>query len=363
MNRIVLICGCVLGVAIFAGGKSLACPCQDPVASMSVEPSAYYNGKYYVWVGESITFNASTSYDPDWEESGNCEGTLDGISKFEWDWTNDGSYDVTDEPGDGIATHTFSTTGNYTVKLRVHDNDDDCCCSGTGCQDKAATLTVDVVVVRLDITTAPATLLAYINEYAGTQPTGTATAVGEPSGGSYSWSWIGEGGSIEFVSGQNSDTTEIMGTWYGDVTLKVTYTFDGMAADVSVSIKVQRISSTTCAAGVLHESDPDRYTRYFYHKLFDQDGDFIDVTGVPGKEFVYDMGGNLVESTTTVTANQPKDGHWEGGICLKDCLSYPTSAGKNQRNQFLKAGGWATTPWYYLWFDVGSEDVIWKAIH
>jgi PKD repeat protein len=364
MNRKVLTCGCVFGVVVFAGGKSFACSCQNPVASMSVAPSVYdpASDKFYVRVGESIAFMASGSYDPDWEV-GDCEDTLNGIRKFEWDWTNDGTYDASDEPGNGIAAHTYSTTGSYTVKLRVHDDDDDCCCSGAGCADKTATLTVDIVVFRLEITSAPVTLLAYINEYAGTQPTKTATAEAEPSGGAYSWEWSGGGGAIEFVGEQNAQTVTIRGTWFGNVTLKVIYTLGGVGLEDSVIIKVQRISRTTCTAGELDDSDPDRYTRYFYHTLLDQDGVVIDVTGVPVKEYVYDMEGNYLGSTATVTGNQPEDGDWTGGICAKDHLSYPTSLGQNQRDQSLKAGGWGTNPWYYLWFEMGSEDVIWKQNH
>jgi len=149
MNRKFLICVLGLGVVVFGTGRSFGCPCQDPVASMSIEPSTYdpYAGKYYVCAWQSVTFDASASYDPDCEDDCDCEDTLEGIRKFEWDWTNDGTYDDSDEPGDGITTHTYFTTGTYYVKVRVHDDDDDCCCSGTECEDKTDTWTATVVVV------------------------------------------------------------------------------------------------------------------------------------------------------------------------------------------------------------------------
>ncbi|APH38454.1 type IV pilin N-terminal domain-containing protein [Methanohalophilus halophilus] len=74
---------------------------QPPVASFSYSPSL-------TPMGQSITFDASASYDPD-----------GSITSYEWDWTNDGSYDAT-----GVtATHSYSTPGSYDVKLRVADDD------------------------------------------------------------------------------------------------------------------------------------------------------------------------------------------------------------------------------------------------
>jgi hypothetical protein len=73
-----------------------------------------------------------------------------GIRKFEWDWTNNGSYDHTESPGDGKASHTYSTAGTYTCKLRVTDDDDDCCCDGSGCDDKTDTTTLTVRVVEVN---------------------------------------------------------------------------------------------------------------------------------------------------------------------------------------------------------------------
>jgi PKD repeat protein len=75
---------------------------QDPVASFSYSPNDPYQG-------ETITFNAGNSYDPEGQE-------LD----YQWDWTNDGNWD-TSWSTNPIATHSYSSTGTYTVKLRVRD--------------------------------------------------------------------------------------------------------------------------------------------------------------------------------------------------------------------------------------------------
>ena len=74
---------------------------QPPVASFSYSPSLPA-------MGQSITFDAIASSDPD-----------GSITNYEWDWTNDGSYDDT-----GVSeTHSYSSPGSYDVKLRVTDDD------------------------------------------------------------------------------------------------------------------------------------------------------------------------------------------------------------------------------------------------
>jgi len=69
-------------------------------------------------LGSSVTLDGSGSYDPD-----------GSITKYEWDWTNNGSYDYyetssyhPDGAFDGKTTHTYSNSGTYTAKLRVTDN-------------------------------------------------------------------------------------------------------------------------------------------------------------------------------------------------------------------------------------------------
>ncbi|HEC76859.1 MAG TPA: PKD domain-containing protein [Thermoplasmatales archaeon] len=80
-------------------------PNQPPVADFTWNPA---NPK----VGETVTFDASASYDPD----GN-------IVLYEWDWNSDGIYDESDcEP---IATYAWGSEGNYGVTLRVTDDDGD----------------------------------------------------------------------------------------------------------------------------------------------------------------------------------------------------------------------------------------------
>jgi len=77
---------------------------KSPVADLQADPTE----------GDApltVDFDASGSYDED--------GT---IVKYEWDWTNDGSYDY-DSGTDPTVSHEYTTAGEYTCKVRVTDDD------------------------------------------------------------------------------------------------------------------------------------------------------------------------------------------------------------------------------------------------
>jgi FG-GAP repeat/PKD domain len=76
---------------------------EPPVADFSWTPQ-------HPQINQSITFDASTSYDPD----GN-------ITTFEWDWDSDGFYE--ENHTTSIATHFWTSLGSYPVTLRVTDQD------------------------------------------------------------------------------------------------------------------------------------------------------------------------------------------------------------------------------------------------
>lgn len=59
-------------------------------------------------VNDSITFNASNSYDPDGY-----------ITNWSWDFENDGTVDALGK----VVTHAYNDAGMYRVKLQVQDND------------------------------------------------------------------------------------------------------------------------------------------------------------------------------------------------------------------------------------------------
>jgi PKD repeat protein len=78
---------------------------DDPVDQTNIQPKAKAGGPYYEIVGESISFDASDSFDSD--------GT---ITKYEWDFG-----DETTANGES-TTHSYLDVGNYRVILTVTDN-------------------------------------------------------------------------------------------------------------------------------------------------------------------------------------------------------------------------------------------------
>jgi len=77
-------------------------PPQPPIASFTYNPT-------YPEANQIVTFNASASYDPD-----------GSIVSYTWDF-GDGTPLVTEN--DPITYHTYTSYGDYTVKLTVTDND------------------------------------------------------------------------------------------------------------------------------------------------------------------------------------------------------------------------------------------------
>lgn len=91
-------------------GNLYACYNSPPVAIID---GSFVKNKC---LGQSVLIDGSYSYDPDYPDG--------DIVKFEWDWTNDGIYDYEETPGDGMVLHTYESSGSYTVKLRVTDDND-----------------------------------------------------------------------------------------------------------------------------------------------------------------------------------------------------------------------------------------------
>ncbi len=81
-----------------------ATPNQPPVARVTFAPEAPITG-------DAVKFDASSSTDPDGK-----------ITKYEWDWTNDGTFDQTTT--EAAARHPFGNAGEFTVKLRITDDQD-----------------------------------------------------------------------------------------------------------------------------------------------------------------------------------------------------------------------------------------------
>jgi hypothetical protein len=71
----------------------------------TTDPTASTQSDTTVNTGTSVSFDGTGSTD------------ASGISKYEWDWTNDGTY----EGSGSTPSHTYSSTGTYTTTLRVTD--------------------------------------------------------------------------------------------------------------------------------------------------------------------------------------------------------------------------------------------------
>ncbi len=100
----------VISLSFIAAEDVYACA---PSAVLVVEPN-------YVWPGKTVTLDASYSTDV----------SPGSITKYEWDFTDNGSYDYyetssyyPDGTFDGKTTHVYESIGIYTAKLRVTDND------------------------------------------------------------------------------------------------------------------------------------------------------------------------------------------------------------------------------------------------
>jgi len=86
------------------GGSYTPPPNKHPIANITGPNTGYVN--------QTLVFYAYYSYDPD--------GYITG---YRWDFKNDGVYD-TDWLDDLIITCNYSSSGNYTVRLQVMDDDD-----------------------------------------------------------------------------------------------------------------------------------------------------------------------------------------------------------------------------------------------
>ena len=86
---------------------------EEPDAIVIISASAPIAGFTYTpedpRVGESVSFNASSSYDPDGG----------GIENYEWNFGDGNITDTTDL----VITHSYSSAGDYTVNLTVTDDE------------------------------------------------------------------------------------------------------------------------------------------------------------------------------------------------------------------------------------------------
>jgi len=80
------------------------------ISSATASPYAWAGGPYIAAIGDTVTFDASGSFDPD--------GT---IVKYEWDFDGDGTWDENTTGPDN--THRYTTAFEGVLAVRVTDND------------------------------------------------------------------------------------------------------------------------------------------------------------------------------------------------------------------------------------------------
>jgi len=130
-------------------------PNQNPYASFSSEIIAPL----------TVSFDGTSSRDSD-----------GSIVSYEWDWTNDGSYDATGS----MPSHQYPDYGSYSVKLRVTDNED-----GTD------TCTAWIIFTNTPPTAVITTPIYYDN----LSVTVYADESSDPDGSivEYAWDWTNDG--------------------------------------------------------------------------------------------------------------------------------------------------------------------------
>ena len=122
----------VLTVLLITGQRSHACDDPDavPVARLSAIPE-------HVYLGQEVILDGSTSSIKILGCGGGGGDVV--ITKYKWDFTNNGSYDYVEEGADGddpddeyeVTSHIYPEVGEYTARLRVVASngatDDDTC--------------------------------------------------------------------------------------------------------------------------------------------------------------------------------------------------------------------------------------------
>ena len=159
-------------------------PNEPPVARFSAAPNP-------AAIGQQITFDASTSSDPDGK----------GIAKYEWDFDGNGTYEV-DKGSDPKIAVAFPAAGTFTVGLRVTDVS-----PGQGSPVKTGTTTQQIVINPPPPNQNPVAAFTFTpaQPVVDTRVTFDATTSKDPDGGTiqrYEWDLDGNG-TFETNSGNN----------------------------------------------------------------------------------------------------------------------------------------------------------------
>jgi PKD repeat protein len=238
---------------------------RPPLAAFAITPNP-------VASGQSVSFNASTSSDPD--------GT---VAKYEWDLDSDGSYE-TSTGSTATVSRTFTTPGDRVIGLRVTDNSG---ATGTTTQ----TVTVQNRVPTASFTATPTTALTGVaiafNASASADPDGTVAK--------YEWDFDGNG-TYETDAGSTAATSHAFPA-AGTITVGLRVTDNSGGAATTTKIVTIQNSPPTAAFTATPNPAPTGTT-----VAYDASGS-KDIDGTITK-YEWDLDGNgTYETNTGATAS------------------------------------------------------------
>ena len=264
------------------------------VSDTGSPPVAHAGGPYSVAEGTALALNGSGTTDPDGD-----------ITTYEWDCTNDGSYDVSSSTPTG-STCTYSDNGSYTIGLRVTD--------ALGYQDTAtSTVTVSNVAPVLGSLTG---------DSSGNEG---ATLGWNLSG--YTDAGAADTHTITWTFGDSASTTGTLSPTHiyddnGSYTVTVTVTDDdGGSASASMPVTVANVAPTITSVGTptgnegspiafsASITDPSSVDTHTYAWLF---GDGGTATG-PSPSYTFADDGTF-SVALTVTDDDGGIATWNGSV-------------------------------------------------
>ncbi|MEZ5337410.1 MAG: PKD domain-containing protein [bacterium] len=178
----------------------------------------------------AVVFDASGSTDPD-----------GSIVLYEWDFDGDGAYDSYGPSSS--ASHAYNTTGVFTARLRVSDNDG---AQATDTLDISVTVTgntAPTAVIGADVTSGDIPLTVNFNATGSLEPDGSIVL--------YEWDFDGDGAYDSYGPGDSAAHTYTVG---GSYTAKLRVTDDDGAQGTDTLVITANVPGNTPPTAVLEVS-------------------------------------------------------------------------------------------------------------